>query len=115
MITNNRIIHAAQYQSKNDENFRKTLTGLRVKAEISCEQTDSACTVTKFTEKVRIYPGSINYNLLKTCILVAMLFANVLGVIILIIEVSRNIGDHLGEKYKKRRTLSQMSTLLSNS
>ena len=44
-----------------------------------------------------------------------MLSANVLGVIILIIEVSRNIGDHLGEKYKKRRTLSQMSTLLSNS
>ena len=32
-----------------------------------------------------------------------MLSANVLGVIILIIEVSRNIGDHLGEKYKKRR------------
>ena len=44
-----------------------------------------------------------------------MLCANVLGVMILIIEVSRNLGDHLGEKYKKRQQLSQISTLLSKS
>merc|ERR1711892_1128 len=56
-----------------DAAFRKTLTGLRVKAEMSCDQTDSACTVSKYYE--------------KTCILCAMLAANVFGVVILFVEI----------------------------
>lgn len=73
-----------------DAAFRKTLAGLRVKAEMSCDQTDSACTVSKYFEKVSLCLLLLNVNLTKTCILCAMLAANVFGVAILLIEVLRN-------------------------
>ena len=41
------------YKDDTQDYFKNTLAGLRIKAEIACEQTDSVCTVTKFTEKVR--------------------------------------------------------------
>ena len=41
------------YKDDSNDYFKNTLAGLRIKAEIACEQTDSVCTVTKFTEKVR--------------------------------------------------------------
>ena len=45
--------HEAAYRAKDNTAFRKTLDGLVVKSQLSCDQADALCTVNKFFEKVR--------------------------------------------------------------
>ena len=45
--------HEAAYKAKENIPFRKTLDGLVVKSQLSCDQADALCTVNKFFEKVR--------------------------------------------------------------
>lgn len=60
-----------------DKKFRSTLAGLRIKAETACDQTDSVCTISKYSE--------------KTFITRAMVTANMLGCIVLVLEMARKI------------------------
>ena len=46
--------HEAAYKAKENIPFRKTLDGLVVKSQLSCDQADALCTVNKFFEKVRV-------------------------------------------------------------
>jgi len=89
------------YKEDTQDYFKNTLAGLRIKAEIACEQTDSVCTVTKFTE--------------KTCILVAMLSSNIIGVLILVIEISRIFAECIKRKIAKRVKIGLPSGDLQNS
>ena len=52
--------HEAAYRAKDNTAFRKTLDGLVVKSQLSCDQADALCTVNKFFEKVRLIPISIS-------------------------------------------------------
>ena len=46
--------HEAAYKAKENIPFRKTLDGLVVKSQLSCDQADALCTVNKFFEKVNV-------------------------------------------------------------
>ena len=46
--------HEAAYKAKENIPFRKTLDGLVVKSQLSCDQADALCTVNKFFEKVGV-------------------------------------------------------------
>ena len=59
--------HEAAYKAKENIPFRKTLDGLVVKSQLSCDQADALCTVNKFFEKVGVgmIPGRISFRWLK--------------------------------------------------
>lgn len=59
--------HEAAYKAKENIPFRKTLDGLVVKSQLSCDQADALCTVNKFFEKVGvgIVPRRISFKMFK--------------------------------------------------